>query len=423
MSHHRRGAAVAVILLIAPLPPSPSLARTWYIRSDGSGDAPTIQAGVDSATAGDDVLVAAGNYSWATQGLGTVQYGPTMIEVRYGIRLHSESGAAATVLDAQQQGRVLVCRSCTGIEGFTITGGRTLQGPAGGYGGSGGGIFCFVGQPVVADNILHSNFAEGRGGGIATHASSALIRSNSILWNTAGFRTGGIDVAGGDATIVESNTVAGNLGGGIACMNCSGTFARNIIAESGPATGGLVDGFAMACLLFEGDSLFTQCNILWDNSGGDAVCGTDGGGNRSDDPRFCASDPGGTEQRFLRPDSPALPQNNSCGVLIGATGQGCAVTDASDPRRPAATLSITPNPPASKATIRYSLAPGGRSARLAVYDLAGRLVARILDGVSRDGSITWDGRDRAGAPVSAGVYIVRLESDKSTVARKLVLVR
>ena len=39
-----------------------SEACTWYVKPDMSGDAPTIQAAIDSASSGDSVLVASGVY-------------------------------------------------------------------------------------------------------------------------------------------------------------------------------------------------------------------------------------------------------------------------------------------------------------------------------------------------------------------------
>jgi hypothetical protein len=41
---------------------SPASARTWHIFADGSGEAGTVQAGIDSAAAGDTVLVHPGIY-------------------------------------------------------------------------------------------------------------------------------------------------------------------------------------------------------------------------------------------------------------------------------------------------------------------------------------------------------------------------
>ena len=38
-------------------------AKTWHIKSDGTGDAPTIQAGIDSAAAGDTVSLANVTYT------------------------------------------------------------------------------------------------------------------------------------------------------------------------------------------------------------------------------------------------------------------------------------------------------------------------------------------------------------------------
>lgn len=48
--------------LILLLSPDPGSARTWYINTEGTGDAPTIAAALDSVSAGDGIELAPGRY-------------------------------------------------------------------------------------------------------------------------------------------------------------------------------------------------------------------------------------------------------------------------------------------------------------------------------------------------------------------------
>jgi hypothetical protein len=50
--------AVLAPLLLLSLAAQTAHARTWHVLNDGSGDAPTVQAGINSSSVGDTVLLA-----------------------------------------------------------------------------------------------------------------------------------------------------------------------------------------------------------------------------------------------------------------------------------------------------------------------------------------------------------------------------
>jgi flagellar hook assembly protein FlgD len=87
-------------------------------------------------------------------------------------------------------------------------------------------------------------------------------------------------------------------------------------------------------------------------------------------------------------------------------------------------MAPAPNPFASSTRLTYTLSNGGRY-RLTVYDVQGREVAALAEGLRQAGSHTlnWDGRDRRGAEVPSGVYFLRLEHAGQVKAQKLVIAR
>ena len=84
-----------------------------------------------------------------------------------------------------------------------------------------------------------------------------------------------------------------------------------------------------------------------------------------------------------------------------------------------------PNPFNPRTTISYDL-PAAAQVSLKIYDLAGRRVKVLQEGVSEKPGrhdITWDGRDDSGRRVPAGVYLFRLEAGGYSETRRMVLVK
>lgn len=103
---------------------------------------------------------------------------------------------------------------------------------------------------------------------------------------------------------------------------------------------------------------------------------------------------------------------------------GPACLEAAEMPERLALAPVAPNPFNPRTTISYVLPRAGQL-ELAIYDLQGRLVRRLLDEVRPAGeaSLEWDGLDGRGNAVSSGVYLVRLRTEQEAVSQKVALAR
>ncbi|HLP17407.1 MAG TPA: FlgD immunoglobulin-like domain containing protein [Bacteroidota bacterium] len=83
-----------------------------------------------------------------------------------------------------------------------------------------------------------------------------------------------------------------------------------------------------------------------------------------------------------------------------------------------------PNPFNPSTVIRFAL-PQQSVARLIVYDLLGREVRTLVNGMTNAGyfETTWNGRNNAGVQVSSGIYIYRMEAGSFISSKKMMLLK
>lgn len=85
------------------------------------------------------------------------------------------------------------------------------------------------------------------------------------------------------------------------------------------------------------------------------------------------------------------------------------------------TLEAWPNPTPAGARFAWRAPAAGGPYRLRILDVTGRELGDFaLDGLHE---LAWDGRDAAGEPLPAGLYLYRLEGARAALTRKLVIAR
>ncbi|MBT3169219.1 MAG: T9SS type A sorting domain-containing protein [Candidatus Cloacimonetes bacterium] len=198
-------------------------------------DYETIQAGLDVATEGDSVLVAAGTYVeniiWPAVN---------------GIKLIG-SGEEDCIIDGNENGRVI---TITGvgflISKFTIQNGHVNVVYPDCWGG--GGIYCGYSSPSLVNLTITGNNATGtlaRGGGISIEYSNPSLENVTVTNNSASYDGGGIYCRHSTSSfenMIISGNVAGRYGGGIQCVAYLCTTLENVlISDNSASTGGGID--------------------------------------------------------------------------------------------------------------------------------------------------------------------------------------
>jgi hypothetical protein len=106
---------------------------------------------------------------------------------------------------------------------------------------------------------------------------------------------------------------------------------------------------------------------------------------------------------------------------------GLSITASGSPRGVPAEFALGrnfPNPFNPSTSMQVDI-PSASEVDVAVYDLLGRLVSRLMSGPQPAGSvtITWDGRDNAGMQVPTGMYIVRMTAGGFSASQKVLMMK
>jgi predicted outer membrane repeat protein len=313
---------------------------------------------------------------------------------------------------------LVTCRPCT-LSNLTFTENTAAS-------GEGGGFLCQMapdGRATLTNLTFLDNTAATCGGGMACDNSTMPLISYATFARNTAVTGGGLSVAEG-AVKVENATFCANeatgAGGGIYLDGASSIdLDASIIAFSTDGEGIAEWGFTPQVI---------TCTDIYGNADGDWVgpfAPLQGvNGNFSLDPLFCDA---GNGDFTLAGDSPCLPPNNSCSVLIGAHDQGCPPTTGlpESAESAAAVHQATPNPFGHTTALSYEL-PSAGIVGARVFDVSGKLIRTLVDSEYQPAglrTIVWNGRDDRGRPVASGVYFFRVDIGGESIKRRAVLLR
>jgi len=214
---------------------------TWTVDDNGTADFNNIQAAVDAASDGDEIIVMPGTYTGN---------GDQVVDMHgKELWLHSSAGPEVTIIDGDGIRRGIVCvsgeTSYAIISGFTVTDCN---------GEDGGGIYCSLSSPgiqnclfinntsnddgagayfdrcgtVLTNCIFDSNLSTDEAGGLYAHRSDLAI-NNCTFTNNSGDYAGALYCWSSSPIIKNSNFTnnIANYGGALRCKSNSNPILEN----------------------------------------------------------------------------------------------------------------------------------------------------------------------------------------------------
>ena len=230
--------------LISMFLTSAALADTWTVDDDGKADFDNIQAAVDAASDGDEIVVMPGTYT------GSGDYAVNMNGKA--ILLRSQQGPDKTIISGQGQRVVIFCgnneTSSTTISGFKIVQGNSTFG---------GGMRFSGASPIVENCIFENNTAVFGGGiralgGDTIHITDCQFRENTATFLGGAFMGKAVSVTFSGCLIRDNYA---DQTGGVYVGSFGGSMENSVICSN---TNGQVYGVSYEGCIVE-DVCETSC--------------------------------------------------------------------------------------------------------------------------------------------------------------------